>query len=168
VEEKIDASNSGISFGASGQVLLQSRGHFLGGGPREKQLGLFKSWTSCHRWELWAALGVRYVMYGEWVYAKHTIADFRIRGTGYTQLRDSVGLIRRVTKNRIRELSSLSLKPRRSTVHSPTAGVSPSPARALLRSSWTQLFEGAELRPSSRRRLPTPSLIRDAHAQIQA
>ena len=73
VEEKIDGSNSGISFGPSGQLLLQSRGHFLDGGPREKQFGLFKSWASCHRQELWAALGLRYVMYGEWVYAKHAI-----------------------------------------------------------------------------------------------
>ena len=35
VEEKLDGANSAISFSAEGQLLLQSRGHFLAGGPRE-------------------------------------------------------------------------------------------------------------------------------------
>ena len=73
VEEKIDGSNSGISFGPEGQLLLQSRGHFLDGGPREKHFGLMKSWANSHRRALWETLRNRYIMYGEWVYAKHTI-----------------------------------------------------------------------------------------------
>ena len=73
VEEKLDGSNSGVSFDAGGRLLLQSRGHFPDGGARERHFALFKSWATSHASELWGALGDRYVMYGEWLYAKHTI-----------------------------------------------------------------------------------------------
>jgi hypothetical protein len=73
IEEKVDGANSGISFTKDQQLRLQSRGHFLTGGPREKHFALFKKWANCHRLRLWQMLGSRYVMYGEWVYAKHTI-----------------------------------------------------------------------------------------------
>lgn len=46
VEEKIDGSNCGISFAENGELLLQSRGHYLRGGPREKQFNLLKQWSS--------------------------------------------------------------------------------------------------------------------------
>jgi hypothetical protein len=73
VEEKLDGSNSGVSFDAAGRLLLQSRGHYLDGGPRERHFALFKSWATCHQRDLWGRLGDRFVMYGEWAYAKHTI-----------------------------------------------------------------------------------------------
>lgn len=73
VEEKLDGANAAVSFGADGGPLLQSRGHYLTGGPREKQFGLFKAWTATVRGQLWAALGTRYTLYGEWMYAKHTV-----------------------------------------------------------------------------------------------
>jgi hypothetical protein len=73
VEEKMDGANSAISFSADGKLWLQSRGHFLTGGGREKQFELFKAWASRRAAELWALLGDRYVLYGEWLYAKHTI-----------------------------------------------------------------------------------------------
>ena len=73
VEEKLDGANSAVSFADDGRLLLQSRGHFLAGGPRERQFGLFKSWAGSVRGSLREALGARYVMYGEWLYAKHTI-----------------------------------------------------------------------------------------------
>lgn len=72
VEEKIDGANAAISFDA-GQLLLQSRGHYLTGGPRERHFGLLKTWAACHRSALRRLLGDRYVLYGEWVYAKHTV-----------------------------------------------------------------------------------------------
>jgi hypothetical protein len=72
VAEKVDGANAGVSFDASGRLLLQSRGHFLDGGERERQFDLFKSWAACHKERLFAALGSRYVLYGEWLYAKHT------------------------------------------------------------------------------------------------
>lgn len=73
LEEKIDGANCGISFGSDGQMYLQSRGHFLNGGYGEKQFDLFKRWAGGHQAQLWDLLGSRYVMYGEWMYAKHTV-----------------------------------------------------------------------------------------------
>jgi hypothetical protein len=73
VEEKLDGANSAVSFGEDGRLLLQSRGHFLDGGPRERHFGLLKAWAGSVQGRLWEALGSRYVMYGEWLYARHTI-----------------------------------------------------------------------------------------------
>ncbi|MCC7543066.1 MAG: RNA ligase family protein [Deltaproteobacteria bacterium] len=73
VEEKIDGANAAVSFTPGGELLLQSRGHYLAGGYRERHFELLKSWAAAHRAALHAALGSRYVLYGEWVYAKHTI-----------------------------------------------------------------------------------------------
>src|SRR5436305_12241126 len=44
VEEKMDGANCGVSFDAELSLQLQSRGHFLTGGPRERQFDLFKQW----------------------------------------------------------------------------------------------------------------------------
>jgi hypothetical protein len=38
VTEKMDGANSGISFSEEGKLQLQSRGHYLTGGAREKHL----------------------------------------------------------------------------------------------------------------------------------
>jgi len=73
VEEKVDGANCGISFTSDGQLRLQSRGHYLTGGPREKHLALFKQWATTHQGAIFERLADRYVMYGEWLYAKHTI-----------------------------------------------------------------------------------------------
>lgn len=73
VEEKIDGANSGISFDDDGSLLLQSRGHYLSGGPREQQFSLFKQWAAVHADALRSVLAQRYVLYGEWMYAKHTV-----------------------------------------------------------------------------------------------
>ncbi|MCP3918847.1 MAG: RNA ligase family protein [bacterium] len=73
VEEKLDGANAGVSFDTEGNLLLQSRGHYLTGGARERHFDLFKTWASAHRTALHEALGERYVMYGEWLFAKHTI-----------------------------------------------------------------------------------------------
>jgi hypothetical protein len=73
VEEKLDGSNCAISFSARGELRLQSRGHYLDGGASERQFSLLKAWAMRHRQDFWQALGVRYIVYGEWLYAKHTI-----------------------------------------------------------------------------------------------
>jgi RNA ligase len=73
VEEKLDGANAALSFDERGELLLQSRGHFLTGGARERHFDLFKSWARCHQARLRAVLGSRYVVYGEWLFAKHTI-----------------------------------------------------------------------------------------------
>src|SRR5262249_12069840 len=51
----------------------QSRGHYLTGGPRERQFDVLKQWAHRYAGPLYALLGGRYVLYGEWLYARHTI-----------------------------------------------------------------------------------------------
>jgi hypothetical protein len=72
-EEKLDGGNAGLRFDPQGRLWLQSRGHFLGGGVREKHFDLFKQWASTHSAALWQALGSRYTLFGEWLFAKHTV-----------------------------------------------------------------------------------------------
>jgi hypothetical protein len=73
VEEKMDGANCGISFSPDRELQLQSRGHYLTGGRREKHFDIFKTWAGTHAAALYDVLGDRYVMYGEWLYAKHTV-----------------------------------------------------------------------------------------------
>lgn len=73
VEEKLDGANTGVSFSAGGQLLLQSRGHYLAGGGRERQFSIFKRWAAAHESALLERLGDRYVMYGEWMGKKHSV-----------------------------------------------------------------------------------------------
>ena len=72
VEEKIDGANVGISF-QCGNLLLQSRGHYLVGGYKERHYDLFKIFGAQNRDMLYSILGERYILYGEWTYAKHKI-----------------------------------------------------------------------------------------------
>lgn len=71
VQEKVDGANVGISFDDQGKLQLQSRGHFLTGGPRERQFDLLKVWAQTYQAQLARILANRYVLYGEWLYAKH-------------------------------------------------------------------------------------------------
>lgn len=73
LEEKIDGANSAISFTDDGELRLQSRGHFLTGGYRERHYDLMKQWAAVQQDKLYEVLGCRYIMYGEWMYAKHSI-----------------------------------------------------------------------------------------------
>jgi hypothetical protein len=73
VEEKVDGANVGIRFAPGGELLLQSRGHYLTGGPREKHFTVLKQWATTLQGALADRLGRRYVLYGEWLYAKHTV-----------------------------------------------------------------------------------------------
>ena len=73
VEEKLDGANSGISLDGDGVLQLQSRGHVLVGGAREKHWDLFKQWAATHAGVLTERLAGGLVLYGEWLYAKHTI-----------------------------------------------------------------------------------------------
>jgi len=73
VEEKLDGSNCGVSFDPQGNLILQSRGNPFTGGPRERQFDLLKRWASHHAAWLRETLGSEYLMYGEWLFARHTI-----------------------------------------------------------------------------------------------
>jgi hypothetical protein len=72
VEEKLDGANAGVSFTRGGDLLLQSRGHYLAGGARERQFAPFHVWARAHEALLLERLEDRYVMYGEWTYSKHS------------------------------------------------------------------------------------------------
>jgi len=71
VEEKIDGTNVGIHF-AGGELMLQCRGHQITEGMHP-QYDLFKQWTMVKRGTLEDILGGRFIMYGEWMVARHSI-----------------------------------------------------------------------------------------------
>jgi hypothetical protein len=72
VEEKLDGTNVGIHFNSRGRMVLQCRGHEITEGMHP-QYDLFKQWTSVKRPVFEAMLGDRLILYGEWLYAKHTV-----------------------------------------------------------------------------------------------
>lgn len=71
VEEKLDGTNVGIHFSNS-QLVLQCRGHEVTAGMHP-QYDLFKQWAKTKEPVLKEMLGNRFLMYGEWLYAKHSI-----------------------------------------------------------------------------------------------
>lgn len=73
VSEKLDGAQAGISFNDDAELILQSRGHVLTGGARERQFELFKQWGHSNTQALYGALGSRYILFGEWLYAKHKV-----------------------------------------------------------------------------------------------
>jgi hypothetical protein len=73
IEEKVDGANCAVSFSSDYQLLLQSRGHYLRDSGRERQFNRLKTWVSSLEGELLEVLTDRYIMYGEWLYAKHTV-----------------------------------------------------------------------------------------------
>ena len=72
IEEKVDGSNVGISF-KNGELILQNRSHALEGGYKERQYDLFKVWVNTYSDDFYKVIGERYIIYGEWMYAKHNI-----------------------------------------------------------------------------------------------
>ena len=72
IEEKIDAANAGIFFDGDLHLRIQSRGHILSGGARERQFGPLKEWAAAIEADLLERLEDRYTMYGEWCWAHHT------------------------------------------------------------------------------------------------
>lgn len=72
VEEKLDGTNAGIHFSTAGRMILQCRGHEITEGMHP-QYDLFKQWTSVKRPALETMLEDRFILYGEWVYAKHSV-----------------------------------------------------------------------------------------------
>jgi hypothetical protein len=72
VEEKIDGTNVGIHFTSGGRMVLQCRGHEITEGMHP-QYDLFKQWTSVKRPMLAKMLGGQFILYGEWLYAKHSV-----------------------------------------------------------------------------------------------
>ena len=72
VEEKLDGTNVGIRFDPSGRLVLQCRGHEILEGSHP-QYDLFKQWTTGHRPTLEGMLEDRFLLFGEWLYARHSL-----------------------------------------------------------------------------------------------
>jgi hypothetical protein len=72
VEEKIDGTNVGIHFSDVGQLVLQCRGHLITEGMHA-QYDLFKQWATVKRFVLEERLENRFILFGEWVYARHSV-----------------------------------------------------------------------------------------------
>ncbi|HTI72333.1 MAG TPA: RNA ligase family protein [Candidatus Limnocylindria bacterium] len=72
VEEKVDGTNVGLHFTSAGRMVLQCRGHEITEGMHP-QYDLFKQWTSVKRPVLESMLGDAFILYGEWLYAKHSV-----------------------------------------------------------------------------------------------
>jgi len=77
VEEKLDGTNVGIHFTSAGRLVLQCRGHEITTGMHP-QYDLFKQWTMGKRPDLEIVLEDRYILFGEWLYAKHSIQYRRL------------------------------------------------------------------------------------------
>lgn len=73
IEEKLDGTQLSLRFEGRHQMVFQSRGTILTGGPQEAEFAMFKPWAHAHSQLLWELLGRRYIMYGEWLYGKHTV-----------------------------------------------------------------------------------------------
>ena len=72
VEEKVDGANLGISFSSEGTVQLQNRGHYIAM-PYHGQWRPLSDWLK-HRIDiLFDVLTDKYIIFGEWCYAKHEI-----------------------------------------------------------------------------------------------
>lgn len=72
VEEKVDGANLGLSFDANGNIRAQNRGTYLHlpGSGQWKKLG---EWLALHTDALFEHLSDRYILFGEWCYARHSI-----------------------------------------------------------------------------------------------
>ena len=72
VEEKLDGTNVGIHFRSDGHMVLQCRGHEIREGMHP-QYDLFKQWTAVKRPVLENILADRFILFGEWLYACHSV-----------------------------------------------------------------------------------------------
>lgn len=72
IEEKIDGANLGISFNSNADIILQNRGAILIP-PFTGQWKPLEKWISLKKDILFDVLGDKYILFGEWCYAKHSI-----------------------------------------------------------------------------------------------
>jgi len=73
IEEKVDGANLGLHVEQNGNILAQNRGTLLKSGRTDPQFEPFWGWLSARREALIATLAERYVLYGEWCFARHSV-----------------------------------------------------------------------------------------------
>jgi ATP-dependent RNA circularization protein (DNA/RNA ligase family) len=72
IEEKLDGANLGISFDREGRVFVQNRGTYLDL-PATGQWKKLETWLDLRINVLFDVLSDRYILFGEWCYAQHSI-----------------------------------------------------------------------------------------------
>lgn len=72
LEEKIDGANLGISFDDEGNLLFQNRGDWITK-PYRGQWSKLEHWITPRLDTIFEILLNRYILFGEWCYAKHSI-----------------------------------------------------------------------------------------------
>lgn len=71
-ESKLDGTNVGLSYDDTGKLLAQNRGRFLSTGEHP-QYQIFMAWAATFSEQMREVTGTRYIVYGEWCYAVHTV-----------------------------------------------------------------------------------------------
>ena len=81
VEEKVDGANLGISISPSDyRIMVQNRAHYVNS-QTHKQFALLDQWLDEHSAALFDVIEPgRHVLFGEWLYAKHSIHYTRLPG----------------------------------------------------------------------------------------
>ncbi|KAI5839204.1 hypothetical protein DFP73DRAFT_518871 [Morchella snyderi] len=85
VEEKVDGANIGFSLDATGKILVQNRSHYISSSA-QAQFSKIDWWLERHGPKLYRVLArdevlkERYVLFGEWMAATHSIAYTRLPG----------------------------------------------------------------------------------------
>jgi len=72
VEEKVDGANVGFSFTEMGEVKIQNRGNYLSQSDHS-QFDIIWDWAYRRTDLLFRTLTTRYILFGEWCYAQHSI-----------------------------------------------------------------------------------------------
>lgn len=78
VEEKIDGANLGLSRAEDGNLAVQNRGAFLARSAAAEQFRPLWGWLGPRRDRLLEALGAQRILFGEWCYARHSVAYTRL------------------------------------------------------------------------------------------
>jgi len=77
VEEKVDGANLGISFDSDGNIRAQNRGAYLHL-PSRGQWKKLSEWLTLRTEAIFEQLTDRYILFGEWCYAKHSVVYDRL------------------------------------------------------------------------------------------
>jgi len=73
IQEKVDGANVSVHFEQEWQPILQKRSGVIGQGEKA-QYNVFREWAYNHMEALWAVLGSKYCLFGEWLWCQHCVS----------------------------------------------------------------------------------------------
>eukprot|EP01126_Amoeba_proteus_P066088 TRINITY_DN9502_c0_g1_i5.p1 TRINITY_DN9502_c0_g1~~TRINITY_DN9502_c0_g1_i5.p1 ORF type:complete len:245 (-),score=57.55 TRINITY_DN9502_c0_g1_i5:468-1202(-) len=73
VQEKVDGANVSVYFKSEWDPVIQKRSGLVGQGERA-QYNVWRDFVYSHMEEFWSILGVRYCLYGEWMWCQHSVS----------------------------------------------------------------------------------------------